>query len=298
MNEIHGRRGAVRTEPLSKSEYQRVVFERFQELLARIGRDDAWLKDLLLDDLRRESTGADSSAKKIVEGWFKRRLLPDYWRYVLSLRLGVDEEWLAGKHDDLDGSLGAQKLTTNDEASPKDIIKSRIYAETGNRLRVMREALGYDSLRDFAAEIDVPEDRFGTYERGVSLLQMPTALLIKRRFGVTLEWIYDGDASGMPHALYEAITATLARRISGPPTSPQSIARRLKLTREALGLNQTQFCTAGGIAPNTYNQWERARGRPELDGAAQLCEAHGLTLDWIYRGVSEGLPDWLASKLD
>ena len=238
-----------------------------------------------------ERFGISVAAVSSWEGKGSRPTLPELAKLPKLAELyGVSLEYLLK-----DGP--AEQLTPDDGGSREAIRKSTLYVATGNRLRVMREALGYDSLRDFSAAIDVPEDRFGTYERGVSLLQMPTALLIKRRFGVTLEWIYDGDASGMPHALYEAITATLARRASGPPTSPQSIARRLRLTREALGLNQTQFCTAGGIAPNTYNQWERARSRPELDGAAQLCEAHGLTLDWIYRGVSEGLPDWLASKL-
>ena len=117
------RNSLMRVEPLSKSEYQRVVFERFEELLERMGRDDTWLKELLLDDLRRESTGADSSAKKIVEGWFKRKLLPDYWRYVLSVRLGVDEEWLAGKHDDLDGTADPRGIYSY-EAKLRELRKA------------------------------------------------------------------------------------------------------------------------------------------------------------------------------
>jgi hypothetical protein len=28
-----------------------------------------------------------------------------------------------------------------------------------------------------------------------------------------------------------------------------------------------------------------------------LCEAHGLTLDWLYRGKARGLPLWLAVEV-
>ena len=69
-----------------------------------------------------------------------------------------------------------------------------------------------------------------------------------------------------------------------------AIAARLAATREALGLNQRQLCERTGIAPNTYNQWEKAKGRPDLDGAIILCDKFGLTLDWIYLGDESRLP--------
>lgn len=81
------------------------------------------------------------------------------------------------------------------------------------------------------------------------------------------------------------------------PTSVQGIAHRLKATREALGLTQSEFCDLAGVARNTYNQWEKGVSRPELDKAMLLCEAHGLTLDWIYRGAVSHLPYALASKI-
>lgn len=76
-----------------------------------------------------------------------------------------------------------------------------------------------------------------------------------------------------------------------------SIAQRLRLTREALGLTQSALCKMTGIAANTYNQWEHARGRPELDKALILCEVLSLTLDWIYRGDPFGLPARLFNNL-
>lgn len=113
----------MRKEPLSKAEYQKLVFKRFEELLKRMGREEAWLKDVLLDDLRRESRGPDASARKIVDGWFKRRQLPDYWRYVLAVRLGVDEEWLAGRHDDLEGTADPRGIFSY-EAKLRELRKA------------------------------------------------------------------------------------------------------------------------------------------------------------------------------
>lgn len=82
-----------------------------------------------------------------------------------------------------------------------------------------------------------------------------------------------------------------------PDRSVAAIAARLIATREALGLNQAAFCTEAGIARNTYNQWEKAINRPQLDYAIQLCEKFGLTLDWIYRGIPSRLPHDIAMQL-
>ena len=79
--------------------------------------------------------------------------------------------------------------------------------------------------------------------------------------------------------------------------SVQEIAGRLIATRLALGLNQRQLCERSGVATNTYNQWEKVRGRPDLDGALSLCDEFGLTLDWIYRGDPSRLPHDLATKI-
>lgn len=72
--------------------------------------------------------------------------------------------------------------------------------------------------------------------------------------------------------------------------SVAAVAARLKASRLALGLNQTEFCKGAGIATNTYNQVETGRGRPSLETAMAICDAFGLTLDWIYRGDPSGLP--------
>ena len=88
------------------------------------------------------------------------------------------------------------------------------------------------------------------------------------------------------------------RQVIPPPlTSNMMIQQRLLLTRTALGLNQTEFAGRADIATNTYNQWEKKGCRPSLDEAIKLVEAHGLTLDWIYRGVETLLPGAILDKI-
>lgn len=83
-----------------------------------------------------------------------------------------------------------------------------------------------------------------------------------------------------------------------PPVSEvQKIAARLRAAREAMGHSQADICRLTGIRSGTYNQWEQAVGRPELDKAMILRDKLGWTLDYIYRGDITGLPFAIASKL-
>lgn len=69
-----------------------------------------------------------------------------------------------------------------------------------------------------------------------------------------------------------------------------SIARRIKLTREALGLSQAEICRRTGITPPAWNNYEMARGRPDLDPAFAISRVTGVSLDWIYFGTERLLP--------
>lgn len=81
-------------------------------------------------------------------------------------------------------------------------------------------------------------------------------------------------------------------RTKSPPTgSNEAIAERLIRTREALGLSQAQWCRLTGIAPQAWNNYEQGLNRISIDQAIKVCQATGVTTDWIYRGLmSAGLP--------
>jgi transcriptional regulator with XRE-family HTH domain len=79
--------------------------------------------------------------------------------------------------------------------------------------------------------------------------------------------------------------------------STAAIAERLRLTREATALSQAQWCRRVGISTTAWNNYESAARRISLEQAFKVCSAMGLTLDWIYRGISAGLPMQLATAI-
>lgn len=74
----------------------------------------------------------------------------------------------------------------------------------GERLRLVRVALGFDQ-REFAPKTGVTEDALSAWERGVSLVRPYYVSELRRQFGVTLDYIYDGDLSGLPGRLLEKL---------------------------------------------------------------------------------------------
>lgn len=75
---------------------------------------------------------------------------------------------------------------------------------TAARLRATRRALGL-SQRDAANVAAVSEQRWSNWERGEHLLDLMAAIRFAERFGVTLDWLYRGDPSGLPYALAERL---------------------------------------------------------------------------------------------
>lgn len=76
------------------------------------------------------------------------------------------------------------------------------------------------------------------------------------------------------------------------PTGVNSeMADRLRRTREAFGLKQAAWCRLVGIEPQAWNNYERGIRRISIDEAIKVCQATGVSMDWIYRGLmSAGLP--------
>lgn len=72
------------------------------------------------------------------------------------------------------------------------------------------------------------------------------------------------------------------------------VAERLRISREALKLTQARLCRITGISAAAWNNAETGDARIGIDNAILLCDATGLTLDWVYRGRRETLdPDIL-----
>lgn len=98
--------------------------------------------------------------------------------------------------------------------------------------------------------------------------------------------------------MHSSIMAKEKKKDRAPPQSEvDQIAARLRLGRIALSLTAAELCRVTGIKPNTYSQYESAKGRPRLDEARLMRRSLGYTLDWIYEGDRSGLPMKLAAKI-
>lgn len=80
-------------------------------------------------------------------------------------------------------------------------------------------------------------------------------------------------------------------------TDVEAIARRLRLTRLSSRLTQAAFSRHVGINSQAWNNYETADRRISLEAALRVCVATGATLDWIYRGITSGLPLSLATTI-
>ncbi|MFS8180865.1 helix-turn-helix domain-containing protein [Pseudovibrio denitrificans] len=86
-------------------------------------------------------------------------------------------------------------------------------------------------------------------------------------------------------------------------TSPEAIAERVKWLREHLGLQQNEFATSIGMTRTQVNNWERATGRLSLNGAMQINNVYGTSLDFLFLGRADTLPQnmrnaWASRSLD
>lgn len=71
------------------------------------------------------------------------------------------------------------------------------------------------------------------------------------------------------------------------------IGHRLTAIRKAFSdLNQKGWADRHGFAVTQYNNWEKGARRIPVEAAEKLCEAYGLTLDFVYRGRR----DWLSEN--
>lgn len=77
----------------------------------------------------------------------------------------------------------------------------------------------------------------------------------------------------------------------------QLLAERLRRTREAMGQTQASWCRMVGIEPAAWSNYETGLRRISIDQALKVCKATGVSLDWIYRGMTAGLPYDIAVAL-
>lgn len=79
----------------------------------------------------------------------------------------------------------------------------------GQRLRWVRVALGYDTVKRFAQITDVEMDRLSSWERGVNMVQPEYVELLRQTFRIPHDYVYGGERGGLPGDLGIKILAMM-----------------------------------------------------------------------------------------
>lgn len=69
--------------------------------------------------------------------------------------------------------------------------------EVANRLVALREKLNLDQV-DFAKSLGIEKNTYNAYERGKRSLSIETAKKIRRKYGISVDWLLFGDI-GQPN---------------------------------------------------------------------------------------------------
>tara|TARA_R110000824_G_scaffold334455_2_gene521053 strand:+ start:328 stop:636 length:309 start_codon:yes stop_codon:yes gene_type:complete len=76
--------------------------------------------------------------------------------------------------------------------------------DVGRRLARTRIALGYKQI-DFAERAGLSQPQYNQYERGTRLLSVQAARKIRAAYRLPLDWIYEGDPSGLSDVIFRKI---------------------------------------------------------------------------------------------
>jgi len=76
-----------------------------------------------------------------------------------------------------------------------------------------------------------------------------------------------------------------------------SVGGRIKAIRLAFDWTQEDLAGKVGLTQPAINNWEKGSRVPKPLEGRRLCEATGVTMDFIYRGIRAGLPLELIAKL-
>lgn len=85
---------------------------------------------------------------------------------------------------------------------------------------------------------------------------------------------------------YEAPRFNVSQSIKGDATHA-AVAGRIKSLRVETGMNQADFAKSLGVNVTQFNNWETGFRQPTVAVAIRICEAHDVTLDWLFRGVDQ-----------
>jgi transcriptional regulator with XRE-family HTH domain len=99
--------------------------------------------------------------------------------------------------------------------------------ELGRRLLISRLALGYDQQNKFALDAGIEPQTYNPWETGSRTLTQNGARLLRDKYQLPVEWLFEGVPDRLPHGLVRKIEA-IGPHIP-PAGSSQTIIRNLRI---------------------------------------------------------------------
>lgn len=69
----------------------------------------------------------------------------------------------------------------------------------GQRLKNLREALGFSTQVAFARELGIEKNTYNPFEKGARELTFETACLIRKKFKIPIDWLFWGEDDELPY---------------------------------------------------------------------------------------------------
>ena len=86
------------------------------------------------------------------------------------------------------------------------------------RLKALRKELGFKTQTAFASKLGLDKSTYNPYEKGTRPLTFETACLIRREFGISIDWLFFGD-------LQQSAIQTMAKIGRGTEPPIQKVRR-------------------------------------------------------------------------
>ena len=109
----------------------------------------------------------------------------------------------------------------------KKMTQAQIREAIGRRLKMARRAAGFRFAKDFSEKLDIDQNSYTPYERGVAAPPVHKLDLIKQHTGVTMDWLYLGETANLTVRVLEALTKEAEKEGLAVDGTPLQTRQRL-----------------------------------------------------------------------
>lgn len=95
--------------------------------------------------------------------------------------------------------------------------------EVSNRLAALRERLQLDQVA-FAKSLGIEKNTYNAYERGKRPLTIETAKKIRRKYGISVDWLLFGDLGQPNYQFLLSIESPAQTEVKAPVRKKRSAA--------------------------------------------------------------------------